>query len=228
MVRFAAQPVYLRTLTPSPLQRADKDATGTIDVAAFNQILDLDDDDTHYACSKDMFAMYFAQAPAAFKGMDTALAATDLRGVADLAHFLMGSSATLGIVRVAGSCARMEGAGEAGLQAREPRRGGRGAETAALAQIGALLVTVKREYADAEIWLRAWYAEQGETFDEVVPPAEGADGPGDSGPAGITELEAAPMEGLPSISISEATPPLDAHAAPDSAPVIDISANPKG
>ncbi|KAJ7695951.1 signal transduction histidine kinase, partial [Mycena rosella] len=130
-------------------------ASGTIDVAAFNQILDLDDDDTNYACSKDMFAVYFAQAPAAFKGMDSALAATDLRGLADLAHFLMGSSATLGIVRVAGSCARMEGVGEASRSRNAP------ADAAALAQLGALLTEVKREYADAETWLRRWYAEHG-------------------------------------------------------------------
>lgn len=52
--------------------RIDVDASGTIEVAAFNQILELDDDGT-YTYSKDMIAMYFAQVPTAFAGMDAAL-----------------------------------------------------------------------------------------------------------------------------------------------------------
>ncbi|KAJ7432353.1 hypothetical protein FB451DRAFT_1480898 [Mycena latifolia] len=136
--------VLVRPSTPPALtapRRADADTEGNIDLAAFRQILDLDDDGTHYACSKDMIAVYFAQAPAAFKGMDSALAATDLRALADLAHFLMGSSATLGMPA---------------------------ADTAALAQLGALLAEVRREYADAETWLRRWYAEHGEAFPEAA------------------------------------------------------------
>ncbi|KAJ7645590.1 signal transduction histidine kinase, partial [Mycena polygramma] len=113
---------------------------------AFNQILELDDDDTH-AYSKDIVAAYFAQAPDAFASMDAALTAMDLTTLADVAHFLMGSSATLGIARVAGACGRlerMEGAG--------------GKDGDALAK---MLAEVKREYADAARWLRRWYEDHG-------------------------------------------------------------------
>ncbi|KAJ7857746.1 signal transduction histidine kinase [Mycena leptocephala] len=168
-------------MAPGPNNaRVESDPTGVIDVAAFNQILELEEDDT-LAYSRDMIAMYFAQAPETFAGMDAALAATDLRTLADLAHFLMGSSATLGIARVAASCERMEGLGEASLKAarenananagdkdrdRDPRR------AVALEQIAALLAEVKREYADAERWLRDWYADHGQGFDEPRPVEE--------------------------------------------------------
>ncbi|KAJ7606383.1 signal transduction histidine kinase, partial [Mycena polygramma] len=118
-----------------------------IDAEAFNQILELDDDDTH-AYSKDIVAAYFAQAPDAFASMDAALTAMDLTTLADVAHFLMGSSATLGIARVAGACGRlerMEGAG--------------GKDGDALAKI---LAEVRREHADAERWLRRWYEDHGQ------------------------------------------------------------------
>ncbi|KAJ7714187.1 signal transduction histidine kinase [Mycena metata] len=187
-----------------PVSGVDADSTGTIDVAAFNQILDLDDDDTH-AYSKDMIVMYFAQAPKAFAEMDAALAATDLRTLADLAHFLMGSSAALGIARVAASCARMEGIGEASLKAggKDPARG-------ALEQIGALLEEVKREYADAETWLRRWYADHGQKFDEAKPleTEEAAEG---SGP----ELKSDIAEG---VDASPQPPPKNATPLDDSKP----------
>ncbi|KAJ7163282.1 signal transduction histidine kinase [Mycena filopes] len=143
-------------------------AGGTIDLAAFTQIIELDDDDDTYAYSKDMISMYFTQAPKTFAEMDAALAATDLRTLADLAHFLMGSSATLGIARVAATCARMEGVGEASLAAadKDAESGG------ALKQIGTLLTAVKREYADAETWLRRWYADHGQAFEPPPPPPE--------------------------------------------------------
>ncbi|KAF7365424.1 Histidine-phosphotransfer domain HPT domain-containing [Mycena venus] len=154
-------------------------SNGIIDFAAFDQILELDDDETH-AYSKDMISMYFAQAPAAFAGMDAALAATDLRTLADLAHFLMGSSATLGIARVAATCERIESLGEATLKAdadAELEAGGTaddktrdrdidGDKESAPKQIAALLEVGKREYADAERWLRRWYADHGQGFDE--------------------------------------------------------------
>ncbi|KAJ7505522.1 signal transduction histidine kinase [Mycena galericulata] len=148
--------------------QVETDPSGTIEVGAFNQILELDDDDT-FKYSKEMIAMYFAQVPTAFAGMDAALASTDMRALADLAHFLVGSSASLGIARVAASCGRIEGAGKAGLKAAEAHEGGTPYDNAgALAELGGLLKDVKREYGDAQTWLRRWYSEHGETFDEVT------------------------------------------------------------
>ncbi|KAK7048159.1 hypothetical protein R3P38DRAFT_1853063 [Favolaschia claudopus] len=190
-----------------------KQRPSIINFAAFNQLLELDDDDTH-EYSKDMVTMYFAQAPTAFAGMDVALyapilpaplnythpifcffspsfvflglseiplllfsavyrASKDLQGLSDLAHFLMGSSATLGIARVAFACQCMESVGKAGLlvpesstpAAAEGDKTKTGKEDA-LDQVAALLAEGKREYAEAEIWLRKWYAEHGQHFDD--------------------------------------------------------------
>ncbi|KAJ7134370.1 signal transduction histidine kinase [Mycena epipterygia] len=126
-----------------------------IDQPAFLQILELDDDGAH-AYSKDMIKAYFAQASDALKEMQKALTATDLKTLTELAHFFMGSSATLGTARVAAACADVVTA----LKDVPP-------EGAALAHIGALLAVVNCEYADAEAWLRRWYANHGESFEEV-------------------------------------------------------------
>ncbi|KAJ7164675.1 signal transduction histidine kinase [Mycena crocata] len=206
-------------LTMAPDARIEEDPSGTINVAAFNQILELDDEDTH-AYSKDMIAMYFAQVPAAFTDMDEALAAMDLRKLADLAHFLMGSSATLGIARVSSSCARMEVVGEASLKAKFDKS----VDTSnAQAQLGALLAEVKHEYADAETWLRRWYEEQGESFDEVkvdqaaAPTADSDSQPeADDPPAGAA-VDISPPSSPPGPENTAPTP----TAADADAPVTD-------
>ncbi|KAJ6584707.1 signal transduction histidine kinase [Mycena capillaripes] len=208
----------------SPNVRVDADPTGVIDVDAFKQILELDDDDTH-AYSKDIIGHYFAQAPEAFVGMDAALAETDLRTLADLAHFLMGSSATLGIARVAGSCERLEGVGKASLKARDAAADDKGdpGRAAALKQIAALLVEVKREYADAEGWLRRWYADHGQRFDEPKPQptsapkkAEvGSESKPESGITGAGETVDAPPQPPPK---SAAPPQAVAAVKPPSTP----------
>ncbi|KAJ7855974.1 signal transduction histidine kinase [Mycena olivaceomarginata] len=175
------------------------DPSGIINAETFDQNLELDDDDTH-AYTKDMFTMYFAQAPTAFAGMDAALAQTDLRTLADLAHFLMGSSATLALQRVAAVCQRMESIGEASLAAGPDSKAGgadgaAGATEDALKQIAELLKEGKREYADAERWLKSWYAQHNQTFESTADAAPDPEGEGDADPKPDAEA-AAPLGGL--------------------------------
>lgn len=208
------------------------DPSGIINAETFDQNLELDDDDTH-AYTKDMFTMYFAQAPTAFAGMDAALyalallplsafllttcsfffrscllgnfgvghdsAQTDLRTLADLAHFLMGSSATLALQRVAAVCQRMETIGEASLAADSDSKAGgadgaAGATEDALKQIAELLKEGKREYADAERWLKSWYAQHNQTFESTADAAPDPEGEGDADPKPDAEA-AAPLAG---------------------------------
>ncbi|KAJ7366598.1 signal transduction histidine kinase [Mycena albidolilacea] len=177
------------------------DPSGIINTETFDQNLELDDDDTH-AYTKDMFTMYFAQAPTAFAGMDAALAQTDLRTLADLAHFLMGSSATLALQRVAAVCQRMESIGEASLAADSDSKaaGADGAARAggatedALKQIAELLKEGKREYADAERWLKSWYAQHNQTFESAADAAPDPEGEGDAG-LKLDAEAAAPLAG---------------------------------
>ncbi|KAJ7070005.1 signal transduction histidine kinase [Mycena amicta] len=121
-----------------------------IDSEAFEQILELDDDES-YTFSKNMIALYFTQAPEAFDCMDSALSASDFVTVADRAHFLAGSSASLGIVRVADACARIESAAK--------KSGDKDAEL-----VRGLLAETREAYATAEAWLRQWYADHGAPF----------------------------------------------------------------
>ncbi|KAJ6620773.1 signal transduction histidine kinase [Mycena sp. CBHHK59/15] len=157
--------------TPPKLLVPNHVAVGpVIDMDAFNQILELDDEGTH-KYSMDIMVAYFTQATTTFAAMDKALAEKNLPALADLAHFLMGSSAALGAAQVQASCGRMEEA----------------ATDAPLQEIRALLGVVKDEYADAERWLRKWYADRGESFDHP------ADADADAGRgADLAEVEPEP------------------------------------
>ncbi|KAJ7202798.1 hypothetical protein GGX14DRAFT_652878 [Mycena pura] len=149
-------------------------------------ILELDDPGTHHAFSKNMIEVYFRQAVDAFSRLDAALcvpppwppdahtytpvfalarahplsAAENLTELVDCAHFLAGSSATLGVARVAAACSHIEAAKVA-----EDSGRGSGRE-AACAQIRVLLAEARTSYAVAEAWLRRWYAECGAGFDD--------------------------------------------------------------
>jgi osomolarity two-component system phosphorelay intermediate protein YPD1 len=81
----------------------------------------------------------------------------DLDKLKELGHFLKGSSAALGIYRVKESCEDIQHYG-----ALRDERAHRNLSPAdAISRIRATLISVKREYADAQRWLRAWYADKG-------------------------------------------------------------------
>ncbi|KAI5117247.1 hypothetical protein M0805_001564 [Coniferiporia weirii] len=149
-----------------PDPAADLDASSSaddvIDLETFNQILDLDEDETH-DFSSGMAWAYFAQARGTFKEMDEALAAEDLGKLSSLGHFLKGSSAALGVAKVQASCERMQHYG----LLRDEEVGIGLSKDEALGKIGPLLEQVKNEYDDAEKWLKEWYSKHGVTGDNV-------------------------------------------------------------
>lgn len=150
------------------------DEENVIDLETFNQILDLDEDDTH-DFSLGMAEAYFAQASTTFVDMDNALyvppsvasdrgclpalfadsEGKDLAKLSSLGHFLKGSSAALGVSAVQASCEDIQHYGAL----RDEEHGTDLTEADALAKIGPLLKRVKREYAVAERWLQNWYKE---------------------------------------------------------------------
>lgn len=159
------------------------DQEGVIDLDTFNQILDLDEDDTH-DFSLGMTEAYFSQASSTFTDMDDALYVIssppssslpltvpftlftcsekkDLPKLSSLGHFLKGSSAALGVCAVQATCEHIQHYGAL----RDEETGSNLTQEDALAMIAPLLERVKREYATAEKWLRNWY-------DENVIPAE--------------------------------------------------------
>ncbi|KAJ7644320.1 signal transduction histidine kinase [Roridomyces roridus] len=143
----------------------DLDASCPIQASAFNQILELDDDDS-FTYSKDMVNTYFRQVPTAFAGMQAALFSGDLRQLADLAHFLVGSSASLGVGRVAQGCEKIEEVGQDAIALAKADASSDKTTTDALDKIGGLLEQIKREFDEAQTWLTNWYREHGESFDE--------------------------------------------------------------
>ncbi|KAI8994109.1 histidine phosphotransferase [Trametes punicea] len=123
-----------------------------IDLDTFNQILDLDEDDTH-DFSLGMTQAYFSQAATTFVEMDKAFDRKDLTKLSSLGHFLKGSSAALGVSAVQATCEHIQHYGAL----RDEENGTDLTEEDALAKIGPLLKRVKREYEVAEKWLTDWY-----------------------------------------------------------------------
>ncbi|PCH40317.1 hypothetical protein WOLCODRAFT_67973, partial [Wolfiporia cocos MD-104 SS10] len=146
---------------PIAAHPAQADASDTIDMETFHQILDLDEDDTH-DFSKGMAWAYFTQASTTFVEMDEAYTKKDLAKLSSLGHFLKGSSAALGVARVQASCEQIQHFG----QLRDEAAGTDLDARAALARIGPLLTRVKHEYATAEAWLKKWYRDNAEPTSE--------------------------------------------------------------
>ncbi|PAV17315.1 histidine-phosphotransfer domain HPT domain-containing [Pyrrhoderma noxium] len=148
----------------APTDSADTSSSpnGVIDMETFHQILDLDEDETH-DFSAGMAWAYFEQAGTTFQDMEEALAAKDLTKLSSLGHFLKGSSAALGVAKVQASCERMQHYG----QRRDEEAGVSLTDEDALNMIESLLTQVKKEYSDAEKWLREWYKEHGVDQDAV-------------------------------------------------------------
>lgn len=79
------------------------DAKEFIDVATFEQILEMDDDEGR-DFSKTIVFEFFTQAETTFKEMDGRIATKDLASLSSLGHFLKGSSATLGLIKIKEAC----------------------------------------------------------------------------------------------------------------------------
>jgi len=113
----------------------------------FGQILEMDDDEDDRDFSKSIVINYFEQAVQTFDEIDEALEAKDLKKLAELGHFLKGSSAALGVAKVQASCELIQNYGHL-----------RGAtEEVALNKIGVLSGRVRVEYTEAEAWLKDFF-----------------------------------------------------------------------
>ncbi|KAI0714076.1 signal transduction histidine kinase [Cerioporus squamosus] len=156
-----ATPAPERTPAPATKEEPADDAADdeadqedVIDLDTFNQILDLDEDDTH-DFSFGMTEAYFTQASTTFTDMDDAFEKKDLPKLSSLGHFLKGSSAALGVSAVQATCEDIQHYGAL----RDEVKGTDLTPEEALAKIGPLLKRVKKEYGIAEKWLQRWYKE---------------------------------------------------------------------
>ncbi|KAL1410401.1 Phosphorelay intermediate protein [Vanrija albida] len=134
---------------------------GIINMEIFSQIQDMDDEDDEdeegggHEFSKGIVWGYFEQAENTFKSMEEAIAEPSLSKLSSLGHFLKGSSAALGIIKLQDSCEKMQHYGNL----RDEEVGAPLTEEEALKRIKALLADCKRDYAVASRWLRRLYGE---------------------------------------------------------------------
>lgn len=79
--------------------------------------------------------------------------------LSNLGHYLKGSSAALGVTKVQATCEKIQHYGKLW----DDETGKSLTEKEALEKIGPLLIAGKKEYTDAEKWLRSWFGKQGVT-----------------------------------------------------------------
>lgn len=79
-----------------------------VDMALFDQILDMDDDEDDRTFTKGLVFGFLEQAEQTFDKMDAAVKSKDLPELSTLGHFLKGSSATLGFSKIRDKCERIQ------------------------------------------------------------------------------------------------------------------------
>lgn len=86
-----------------------------VDIATFEQILDMDeaeDEPESHEFSRSIVFGFLEQAEATFVKMDSAMQQKDLPELSSLGHFLKGSSATLGFTKVQEECEKIQHYGQ--------------------------------------------------------------------------------------------------------------------
>lgn len=125
-----------------------------VDLPTFEQILEMDDDEDEREFSKSIVFDFFQQAETTFLKMDHNLENNDLQQLSALGHFLKGSSATLGLLKLKDSCEKIQNYGamkdESGIH-HEPN------ESVCLENCRVTIELAKGEFSEAETALRKFY-----------------------------------------------------------------------
>ncbi|KAH7160645.1 putative histidine phosphotransferase HPT1p [Dactylonectria macrodidyma] len=126
-----------------------------IDMTTFSQILEMDDPGDHEFSYSIVFD-FFTQVEETFKSMDKHLEEKDLYQLYSLGHFLKGSSATLGLVKVRDGCEKIQRYGKKENLDGTPEED----EELCLKRIDEALKAVKTDYNEVEDVLRKYYNEK--------------------------------------------------------------------
>lgn len=127
----------------------------------FSQLLEMDDEEDR-EFSKSIVWNYFDQAESTFLKMDTALAKEDLPELSTLGHFLKGSSAAVGVIKVRDSCEVMQHYGKS----HDADGVSQLTQPVALEKLTNTLRDVKVQYKEAEKALKIFYDEEDEADDQ--------------------------------------------------------------
>jgi len=140
------------------------DPKGIIDMEVFGQIREMDevededDGEGDHSFSRGIVFGFFEQAEKTFQDMEKAIAARDLPTLSSLGHFLKGSSAALGIIKVQNGCERIQHYGNQ----RDEEANTSLTEDEALKRIETLLSGCKRDYEVAKAWMTKLYEDGGD------------------------------------------------------------------
>jgi HPt (histidine-containing phosphotransfer) domain-containing protein len=101
-----------------PSRPGDDAFAGNLDLSIMEQLLGLDEGAS--GLLEEMLVLYREDTPDRLKAMDRALAAGDMKELADVAHAIKGAASTMGAPKVRTVAAELEAAGRAGHFDREP------------------------------------------------------------------------------------------------------------
>lgn len=121
----------------------------------------MDEEDDH-EFSKEIVFNYFEQAEDTFSQMNEAFAKGDLTKLSELGHFLKGSSAACGVIKVRDSCERIQHYG----RLKDASASAELTHDEAVAKVQSTLGDVKTQYAEAETVLKKFYADEEEDEEE--------------------------------------------------------------
>ncbi|KAI5855809.1 putative histidine phosphotransferase HPT1p [Tricharina praecox] len=109
----AADPPTSPTAAAAPVAAPEKALVveEIIDMATFEQIREMDDEGSD-EFSRAIVTGFLDQARETFDQMDTSIQKKDLEQLSSLGHFLKGSSATLGLVKIKDYCEKVQHFGE--------------------------------------------------------------------------------------------------------------------
>ncbi|KAJ5129323.1 uncharacterized protein N7515_005362 [Penicillium bovifimosum] len=128
-----------------------------LDESTFEQILEMDDDEEDRDFSKSIVYGFFEQAVNTFQKMEDRLTDKNLAELSDLGHFLKGSSATLGLVKVKDGCEKIQ---HFGAKKDETGTMDEPDQEVCLKAIRNTLDEVKAAYSKVEKVLRLYYGEE--------------------------------------------------------------------
>lgn len=144
-------------MAPAEAKTSGKEQTlsDVVDMPTFEQILEMDEPGDNEFSMSIVFG-FFDQAEETFATMDKQLLEGNLKELSDLGHFLKGSSATLGLVKVRDGCEHIQRYGKQENTDGSPLPD----EEKCLYLIGQTLAQVKKDFEDASTVLRKYYDEK--------------------------------------------------------------------
>jgi len=95
-------------MSPTQDDSSEVDSGDNIDMATFEQILDMDEEPGDREFSQGIVFDFFNQAEDTFKSMDDDVKNKNLPSLSDKGHFLKGSSATLGFTKIKDECEKIQ------------------------------------------------------------------------------------------------------------------------